>query len=338
MSCCPSRWNAIGSISELPTPGERTYCARQTSNMSPAIDLPAGEGAFRAASRPPSRTSRRAVDGGPQLQDLGGVVLGDRGLAPIRDREQRPAAAVEQGDADPGAVGARERLAGASRRDETSGGFADSPWISAASEWNSNRTKSSFSRAESGSDRRNEFASNGIGRSVGISTSFRERIAASVFWRRLSPTFPLISAACSSRAGRLPYWEIHFFAVTCPTPGTPGHVVDAVAHQREHVGDLARPHSEERLDAGLVEEDLLSGVEHAHVRADELEHVLVGGHDDDLVSGLRAARGEGADHVVRLVAGQLEDRDAVGVEDLTTSPIWDARSSAIATRLALYWA
>jgi len=50
-------------------------------------------------------------------------------------------------------------------------------------------------------------------------------------------------------------------------------------------------------------------------RDEELKRWFITDHD--LVPGLRAARGEGADHVVRLVAGQLEDRDAVGVEDLT---------------------
>jgi len=95
------------------------------------------------------------------------------------------------------------------------------------------------------------------------------------------------------------------------------NVVDAVAHQGEHIGHLPGRNAEERRDAGVVEEDLLAGVEHADaVAGDELQHVLVGGHDDDVVARDVGLLRERADHVVGLEAGQLEDGDPVRGQSL----------------------
>ena len=57
------------------------------------------------------------------------------------------------------------------------------------------------------------------------------------------------------------------------------------------------------------------GVDDAHVArvVDELEQVAVAGHD---VDGQRRLRRERADHVVGLVLGGADDRDAEGVERL----------------------
>ena len=74
-------------------------------------------------------------------------------------------------------------------------------------------------------------------------------------------------------------------------------------------------HAEELLDAGLVQELLPPGVKDADPRADELQHVLVRGHDDDVEALRRGFLRERPDDVVGLVARQLQDRDPVGLED-----------------------
>ncbi len=62
----------------------------------------------------------------------------------------------------------------------------------------------------------------------------------------------------------------------------------------------------ELVAAGVVEGD--AGL-------DELHQVLVGGDQDHVVARLGRPAGEGAEDVVRLVAGQLQDGDAVGLQD-----------------------
>ena len=111
---------------------------------------------------------------------------------------------------------------GLRRTAEISGATAASSWISAAREWNSSSTKSCLSFGASAVVRRNASGSNGISRSVGISTRLREIRASSLCSRRLSPTFPLTSSARARSVGRSPYSAIHFLAVTSPTRGTPG--------------------------------------------------------------------------------------------------------------------
>ena len=65
-------------------------------------------------------------------------------------------------------------------------------------------------------------------------------------------------------------------------------VVDAVAHERQHVDDLIGPHAELLDDAGRVEPGaLVARVVDADAVADELEEVLVAGDDRD-VEALRA--------------------------------------------------
>ena len=51
----------------------------------------------------------------------------------------------------------------------------------------------------------------------------------------------------------VPYCASHFAAVFGPTFGTPGHVVDGVAGEREQVEHLVGAHAELREHAGLVE-------------------------------------------------------------------------------------
>ena len=75
-------------------------------------------------------------------------------------------------------------------------------------------------------------------------------------------------------------------------------------------------HAHEFLDRrGVVPGVVLGGVEHRDPVGDELEHVLVARDDDDVEALLLGAAGDGADDVVGLEAGVLEDGDAHGFED-----------------------
>jgi hypothetical protein len=93
------------------------------------------------------------------------------------------------------------------------------------------------------------------------------------------------------------------------------HVVRAVPDQRQVIHHLPRWHAQPVAGVGLVHPDLFdrtgaaaAGIEQGDVGADQLVEVLVAGDDD----GLQAARGrlggERADHVIRLVALDRDER------------------------------
>ncbi len=108
-----------------------------------------------------------------------------------------------------------------------------------------------------------------------------------------------------------------FLGRDLPDAGHAGDVVDAVAHECQHVADLAGGDAEERGHAGVVQEDLFARVEDADpVPGDQLQHVFVGRHDDHVVALGLGLLGERADDVVGLVAGQLDDRDPIGRQGL----------------------
>jgi hypothetical protein len=103
------------------------------------------------------------------------------------------------------------------------------------------------------------------------------------------------------------------------------HVVDRVAHQREHVHDLIRADAELLPHpAFVVPRAVVARVVHRDAASDELEEVLVARHDRDLEPGGDGARRDRADHVVRLVAlvgqnrhaeraaGVVDPRDLIG--------------------------
>ena len=100
-------------------------------------------------------------------------------------------------------------------------------------------------------------------------------------------------------------------------PGDAGHVVDRVADEGEDVHDPLRLDPPLRLDRLAVEERrpraLPAGVEDHDVVADELEHVLVGGHHHDPEPGGDRLVGERRDHVVGLEARRLDDRQPEGL-------------------------
>ena len=108
-----------------------------------------------------------------------------------------------------------------------------------------------------------------------------------------------------------------FLGRDLPDAGHAGDVVDAVAHECQHVADLAGGNAEERGHARVVQEDLFARVEDADpVPGDQLQHVFVGRHDDHVVTLGFGLLGERADDVVGLVAGQLDDRDPIGRQGL----------------------
>ena len=99
-----------------------------------------------------------------------------------------------------------------------------------------------------------------------------------------------------------------------------GNVVGAVAHQAQqvdHLRDIFQLIFLEHLgDAQRLIVATELGAIHKDVVRDQLAVVLVGRHHVDLESLKGGLLGDGPDHVVRLVAGNLEDRDAISLDDL----------------------
>ena len=87
-------------------------------------------------------------------------------------------------------------------------------------------------------------------------------------------------------------------------------VVGAVADQREVIDDLLGVHVELCLDAVAVEEQIVHGVDERDALVDELRHVLVAGRDQHLFAGRGGACRQRADHIVRLDAGDAQQRQA----------------------------
>ena len=88
-------------------------------------------------------------------------------------------------------------------------------------------------------------------------------------------------------------------------------VVDRVAHQRQDVDDLARRNAELLLHAlGVVPRPVVARVVDLHSVVDELEEVLVAGHDRDLEAGGDGLRRQRSDHVVGFEPLVGEDRYA----------------------------
>jgi hypothetical protein len=102
-------------------------------------------------------------------------------------------------------------------------------------------------------------------------------------------------------------------------PRHPRDVVDGIAHEGQDVGDLCRLDAPLGLHRGLVEDHAVpapaGGRVHAHPRAHELEHVLVGGDQDDLDQQVSRAIHHRAQHVVGLEARHLQERQAQRFEE-----------------------
>jgi hypothetical protein len=95
-----------------------------------------------------------------------------------------------------------------------------------------------------------------------------------------------------------------------------GHVVDAVAHQREVVDDLVGAHAELRHHAGFVERVVAHRVEQRHLGAHQLCEILVARGDQHGHARRAGLARERADHVVGLDAGNAQHRDAQRLDQL----------------------
>ena len=101
--------------------------------------------------------------------------------------------------------------------------------------------------------------------------------------------------------------------------GDAGKAVGRIAAEGGEVGVLARQHfvlrHDDRVGHDLEVAHAAGGIDHPDVAGviDQLEEVAVAGDD---VDGERRPRREGADHVVGLVLGGADDRDAERVERL----------------------
>src|SRR5207253_557896 len=97
----------------------------------------------------------------------------------------------------------------------------------------------------------------------------------------------------------------------------PGDVVRGVTNQGKEVDDLPGAHAEPFGSVGFVDPTFVdrrgaaaTRVEQGDPGADELVEVLVARDDDRLEPAAGAGGGQGADHVVGLVAGYRDERDA----------------------------
>ena len=101
-----------------------------------------------------------------------------------------------------------------------------------------------------------------------------------------------------------------------PDAGHARNIVGGVAGQREDVADPLRPDPEARDHLVAIDRLLLHRVVHLDRAADQLHQVLVGGDDDHLAVLLAGVAGIGGDHVVGLVALQLDHRQVEGMRRL----------------------
>ena len=313
---CPRRWKRSGSISALPTPEERTYWARPTSKMFPRkLRSWRREEALERLRVGRRERGARPVEGVPAGEDRLFRALGDLHARAVRDREEALARAREEGHAAGGSAAFRDRLV----------------------------------RPESaGRQLRRRFLAVDLGRQRVELELHEEALQLLVVGRRPPERLRVErDRQVAADRGETPGEEgvlgvlpqaLADLALDLARPGeelveaavlgdpllgrdlaharNARNVVRGVAHERQHVDDLPGRDPEELDHALLVEELLAARVEDADPAArDELEHVLVGRHDDDFEAGLRGTPGQGADDVVGFVARQLQDRDPVGLED-----------------------
>ena len=98
-------------------------------------------------------------------------------------------------------------------------------------------------------------------------------------------------------------------------PRRAGNVVNRIATQRHHVHDPLGRHAKNLLDLrSIADQIVFRRIEHQHVIIHQLKHVFVAGNDvhgPALSSGLCS---KSANYIICLVAGHLEDRNAIRLE------------------------
>ena len=101
-----------------------------------------------------------------------------------------------------------------------------------------------------------------------------------------------------------------------PDAGHPRDVVRGIAGEAHHIHHLRRIHTHLLFYGGKVGAGLLHRVPDARPFGDELHEVFVAGHHHDRKPLQLQKPRQRADEVVGLVAGHLEDRQAVAGRDL----------------------
>ena len=102
------------------------------------------------------------------------------------------------------------------------------------------------------------------------------------------------------------------------------HIVDCIAHQRQHIPYQFGGDAELLLDLGEIDALVLHRVEHIDARramrrvhlADQLHQILVGTDDGDVPAHALRFAGIGGDQVVRLQPGNLDARQAEGARGI----------------------
>ena len=183
---------------------------------------------------------------------------------------------------------------------------------SAAREWNSSSVRRAF---ETRSVRRRELEGLGVERHGQVRAdhgqTLREERRLLVLAQALA-NLALDRVRLREQMVEVAVLQDPFLRRDLAHAGHPGDVVGGVPHQGQHVGDLPRGDAEEVANSRLIQEPFAARVVDAHVRGDQLQHVLVGRHDDGVVAPAHGLDRDGSDDVVGLVTGLLQDRNPVG--------------------------
>ena len=131
-----------------------------------------------------------------------------------------------------------------------------------------------------------------------------------------APRFPLISPAPASSTVERAELVDELGRGLGPDAGHAGDVVDAVAHERQHVADQLGRNAELLAHLLHPEAAVLHRVEHRHVAVAELHQILVRRADHHLHPGGRGHLGQRGDDVVGLEPGHLQLGQAERVDHL----------------------
>ncbi len=97
-----------------------------------------------------------------------------------------------------------------------------------------------------------------------------------------------------------------------PYLGHAGDVVGGVAHQGQVIDDALGRHTEFCHHAGRIQQGVAHGVDEGHLLVHQLRHVLVAGGDEGVPALARGLARQGADDIVRLHPGHLQQGQSHG--------------------------
>ena len=102
--------------------------------------------------------------------------------------------------------------------------------------------------------------------------------------------------------------------------GHPGHVIHAVAHERQIIDDAFGRQAELFDHPRAIQIIIVHGVDQMDALVDDLREVLVAGRDDGLDVPLAGLARQGRDHIIGLDAIDAEQRDAQRADNLVQRP------------------